>query len=270
MPDIRLVLTDVDGTLVTKEKLLTDRAKRAVQSLRDRGIVFAITSGRPPRGMAMLVEPLALDTPIAGFNGGMWTNPDFSLIEARTLPREVSEKTIALLGKAGLDAWVYSGEDWLIHNKDAPHAAREEWTVKFPPRVVKDFGAALDKAVKIVGVSDDLPRVEACEKQVQEALGDAASAARSQPYYLDVTHPQANKGFAVAWLAERLNVPLEQVATLGDQPNDVLMFKRSGISIAMGNASEAVRGAATHVSTSSEEEGFAVGIERFVLGEAHG
>jgi hydroxymethylpyrimidine pyrophosphatase-like HAD family hydrolase len=63
---------------------------------------------------------------------------------------------------------------------------------------------------------------------------------------------------------------LEQVATLGDQPNDVLMFKRSGISIAMGNASEAVRGAATHVSTSSEEEGFAVGIERFVLGEAHG
>jgi hydroxymethylpyrimidine pyrophosphatase-like HAD family hydrolase len=66
MPDIRLVLTDVDGTLVTKEKLLTDRAKRAVQSLRDRGIVFAITSGRPPRGMAMLVEPLALDTPIAG------------------------------------------------------------------------------------------------------------------------------------------------------------------------------------------------------------
>ena len=270
MADIKLVLTDVDGTLVTKEKLLTDRAKHAVQALRENGIVFAITSGRPPRGMAMLIEPLAIDTPVAGFNGGLWTNPDFSQIEARNLPRDVAEKTIAMIEKAGLDAWVYSGDDWLIHDKDAPHAAREEWTVKFPPKIVSDYGSALDTVVKIVGVSDDLPRVEACEKQVQEALGKTASAARSQPYYLDVTHPEANKGFAVEWLAKRLNIPLDQVATLGDQPNDVLMFKRSGMSIAMGNASEFVRGSATHVSESSEAEGFAIGIENFVLGAAHG
>jgi len=270
MPNIRLVLTDVDGTLVTKDKLLTDRAKRAVQSLRDRGIVFAVTSGRPPRGMSMLIEPLALDTPIAGFNGGMWTNPDLSLLEARTLAREVAEKTVAMLEKDGLDVWVYAGEDWLIRDQKAPHAAREEWTVKFPPKIVSDFRDALAHAVKIVGISDDLPRVEQCEKHVQLALGTSASAARSQPYYLDVTHPQANKGFAVQWLAERLGIPLDQVATLGDQPNDVLMFKRSGVSIAMGNAGESVRDAATHVSTSSEEEGFAHGIECFVLGDAHG
>lgn len=270
MPNIKLVLTDVDGTLVTKDKVLTDRARRAVQSLRERGIVFAITSGRPPRGMDMLIEPLALDTPIAGFNGGMWTNPNLSLIEARTLPREVAEKTVAMLEKDGLDVWVYAGEDWLIRDKNAPHAEREEWTVKFQPKVVSDFSNALAHAVKIVGISDDLPRVEQCEKHVQQELGTSASAARSQPYYLDVTHPQANKGFAVQWLAERLGIPLDQVATLGDQPNDVLMFKKSGLSIAMGNAGEAVRSAATHVSTSCDEEGFALGIEKFVLGDAHG
>jgi Cof subfamily protein (haloacid dehalogenase superfamily) len=268
--NIKLVFTDVDGTLVTKQKVLTERASRAVQTLRDRGIIFAITSGRPPRGMEMLIKPLALDTPIAGFNGGMWTNPDLSLIEARTLPQDVAERTVALIEKDGLDVWLYSGESWMIRDKNAPHAAREEWTVKFAPQVVADFRGALDKVVKIVGVSDDLPRVEACEKNVQAALGNSASAARSQPYYLDVTHPEANKGFAVNWLSERLGIPLSQIATLGDQPNDVLMFKRSGVSIAMGNASEYVRGAATHVSTDCEEEGFARGIERFVLGEAHG
>ncbi len=265
MADIKLVFTDVDGTLVTKEKILTERAIAAVKELRKRGIVFAVTSGRPPKGMAMLIEPLAIDTPIAGFNGGLWTNPDLSEIEARTLPRDVTEKAISLIEKAGLDAWLYSGNDWLIHKKDAPHAAREEWTVKFPPKVVADYGDALDKAVKIVGVSDDLDAVEKCEKAVQDALGDTASAARSQPYYLDVTHPEANKGFAVSWLSKRLNIPLEQIVTLGDQPNDVHMFKRSGMSIAMGNSSEAVRGAATHVSSSSEEEGFASGLERYVL-----
>ncbi len=270
MAKIRLVLADVDGTLVTKEKKLTERALAAVRKLDDAGIKFAITSGRPPRGMQMLVAPLSIRTPIAGFNGGMWVNPDLSLIEARTLPRDVAEKTIAMIEEEGLDPWVYSGEEWLIHKKDAPHAAREEWTVKFPPKVVEDFGDALDKAVKIVGVSDALDKVEECEKRVQEALGATASAARSQPYYLDVTHPDANKGAALLYLAKRLGIAPDEVATMGDQPNDVLMFRKSGLSIAMGNSSDAVKQHATHVTESSEEEGFAIGLERYVLDNANG
>jgi hypothetical protein len=270
MPEIKLLLADVDGTLVTKEKLLTERAIAAVRALRARGIKFAITSGRPPRGMGMLLEPLAIDTPVAGFNGGMWVNPDLSPIEARTLPRAVAERSIALLGEAGLDAWVYSGEDWLVHDRAAPHVSREEWTVKFAPRVVDDFAGALDSAVKIVGVSDDLARVEACEKSVQAVLGEGASAARSQPYYLDITHPEANKGFAIGYLAKRLGIATDAIATIGDQPNDVLMFRKSGLSIAMGNASEAVQKQADRVTASSEDEGFAKAVEQFILGGAHG
>ena len=267
MAEIKLLLADVDGTLVTKEKVLTPRAIAAVQALRQRGIGFAITSGRPPRGMAMLIEPLGIDTPVAGFNGGMWVNPDLSPIEARTLPRDVAERSIDLLQKAGLDAWVYSGQNWLVHDKEAPHVAREEWTVKFAPKVVQDFGDALDHAVKIVGVSDDLPKMEQTEKQVQDALGDSASAARSQPYYLDITHPEANKGFAIGYLAKRLGLPTDSFATIGDQPNDVLMFRRSGLSIAMGNASQAVQKQASKVTASSEDEGFAKAVEDFILGK---
>ena len=73
----KLVLADVDGTLVTHDKVLTDRAKQAVASLRSHGIGFAITSGRPPRGMAMLFADLALSTPVAGFNGGLIVSTDF-------------------------------------------------------------------------------------------------------------------------------------------------------------------------------------------------
>ena len=74
-----------------------------------------------------------------------------------------------------------------------------------------------------------------------EDLGDKASAARSQPYYLDVTHPQANKGTVVATLSKLLNIPPAQIATMGDMPNDVLMFRKSGFSIAMGNSSDEVK-----------------------------
>jgi hypothetical protein len=133
MPRISLLLADVDGTLVTEQKVLTERARAAVAKLHDRGIRFAVTSGRPPRGMAMLIEPLALSTPLAGFNGGVFTNPDLSVIETRSLAPEVARQAIDIIQHHGMDAWLYTGTDWQVHKKDAPHVAREGWTVKFEP-----------------------------------------------------------------------------------------------------------------------------------------
>jgi Cof subfamily protein (haloacid dehalogenase superfamily) len=262
---LSLLLADVDGTLVTRDKVLTERAARAVQALRGRGVRFAITSGRPPRGMAMLIEPLALDLPIAGFNGGLFVHPDLSVIEGQDLEAGAARRAAAVIRDHGLDLWVYAGNDWLLRDPGAPHVAREEWTVKFPPKVVADLDPALDHAVKLVGVSDDLELVARCEKAVQEALGDAASAARSQPYYLDVTHPQANKGGVANWFSRHLGIAEGEIATIGDQPNDVLMFRRSGFAIAMGNASLEVQAQADAVTASYDDEGFARAAERFFL-----
>ncbi|MBV1830548.1 HAD family phosphatase [Komagataeibacter sp. AV436] len=264
---IRLVLADVDGTLVTKDKILTPRAIRAVERLRERGILFTITSGRPPKGMKMVIDPLKISEPIAGFNGGMMVRPDFTVIEARTLPAETARKVIGIIRDHRADPWVYDGNDWIVSRLDAPHVAREQWTVKFPP-VVGDVEAKLDQVVKITGVSDDLDLMKRLEHDLQQALGDTASAALSQPYYVDVTNKDANKGGVVMALERLLGIPASQMVTLGDQPNDVLMFRKSGMSIAMGQASPEVQKQATYVSTSCEAEGFANGIEKFVLGEA--
>jgi Cof subfamily protein (haloacid dehalogenase superfamily) len=262
---ISLLLADVDGTLVTRDKILTERAQSAVQRLHRAGVRFAITSGRPPKGMAMLIEPLALDTPIAGFNGGMFVRPDLSIIEGRTLAPDAAARTVDLILDHGLDAWVYAGNEWLIRDPKAPHVDREAWTVKFPPKVVRDFGGVLDQAVKIVGISDDYDLVKRCEADAQKALGDRATAARSQPYYLDVTHRDANKGFVADYLSRSLSIPSAEIATIGDQPNDVLMFKRSGFSIAMGNSGDDVKRQASAITDSNDDDGFAKAIERFIL-----
>ena len=265
-PSIRLLLADVDGTLVTEEKVLTERAKAAVAALHARGVSFAITSGRPPRGMAMLVEPLALTSPIAGFNGGVFTHPDLSVIETRALAPAVARQAIDIIRNHRMDAWLYTATDWQIYAKDAPHVAREAWTVKFEPTVVPRFSDAdLDRAVKIVGVSDDHDLVAKCEADVSSAIGDQATAKRSQPYYLDVTSPAANKGAVVDQLTETLGISADEVATIGDMPNDVLMFRRSGFSIAMGNASDDVKAQATAVTDSYNDEGFAKAVERYLL-----
>ena len=219
-PKISLVLADVDGTLVTKDKVLTPRAAAAVKALRTAGIAFAITSGRPPRGMSMLIEPLALQTPIAGFNGGLFVNPDMTILEQHVLAADAAKLAMDVILRNTMDVWVYSGNDWFIRNADAPHVAREQWTVKFPPTVVANFDGLLGSVTKIVGISDDYDLVARCEKDAQEALGANASAARSQPYYLDVTHPDANKGTVVTTLSKRLSIPANEIATIGDMPND--------------------------------------------------
>src|SRR5499427_9982915 len=176
---ISLVLTDVDGTLVTEEKILTPRAAAAVRGLHDAGIRFAITSGRPPLGMAMLFDPPGLDTPIAGFNGGLFVKRDLTILEQKTLPIDVAKEAIDLIRAHGLDAWVYRGNDWLITKADAPHVAREAWTVKFEPKIAADVGEKLDQVAKIVGVSDDHEKVRRCEADAQAAFGQRATAARS-------------------------------------------------------------------------------------------
>ena len=263
---IYTVIADVDGTLVTQEKVLTKRAIEAVLRLHDAGIQFSITSGRPPRGMAMLIEPLKLVQPLAAFNGGVLIKPDLAtVVDQKFLPAGIPEEVIKAIENHGLDVWLYTDTAWYVRDPNAPHVAREQWTVKFPPTVVKTFDGLLGRVAKIVGVSDDLERVAKCEKDVQVAGGEHVSAARSQPYYLDVTHPQANKGGVVLAMSRLLNIPTAEIATIGDMPNDVLMFAKSGVSIAMGNASAEVKAAATYVTASNEDEGFAKAMEEFVL-----
>ena len=263
---IRMVIADVDGTLVTQEKVLTERAANAVSHLRQAGIEFSITSGRPPRGMAMLIDPLSLSQPMAAFNGGVLIHPDLAtVVDQKLLPAGVPEKVIKAVEDHGLDVWLYTDTGWFVRDPGAAHVAREQWTVKFPPTVVKTFAGLLGRVAKIVGVSDDYDRVAKCEKDVQQAGGEHVSAARSQPYYLDVTHPQANKGGVVLAMSKLLNIPAAEIATIGDMPNDVLMFEKSGVSIAMGNASREVQASATYVTSTNEDEGFAKAIEGFVL-----
>src|ERR1700761_1676076 len=262
---IKLLLADVDGTLVTPDKVLTDRAVDAVRRLGEAGILFAITSGRPPRGMSMLIEPLNLTTPIAAFNGGILVNPDMSVIEQRVIPEDLVAPVAELNKSFGLDTWVYRGADWYVPDPKGPHAARETATVRFEPKVMTSLDGLTSDVAKLVGVSDDLDAVAEASVAAHDKFGDHVAAARSQPYYLDVTHPDANKGAVAQYLSKRYDIPTDSIATIGDMPNDVLMFAHSGLSIAMGNASLEVQHSARRVPTSNADEGFANAVDKFVL-----
>jgi Cof subfamily protein (haloacid dehalogenase superfamily) len=264
--DIRLVLSDVDGTLVTNDKVLTPGAIAAAKALRQTGIALAITSSRPPHGMRMLVEPLDMVLPMAGCNGGVWVNPDLSVIEIHAIEADAARLTVDFLTKQGLDVWLYTETQWFVPNRAGPHVDREAFILQSEPAIARDFDyAQLAYAVKIVGVSDDHSLIAASEAAAAGALGSTVSATRSAAHFLDVTNPLANKGEVLASLARRLGLAPSQIATIGDMPNDVLMFAKSGFSIAMGNASAEVKAKACAVTDSNEQDGFAKAMQAFIL-----
>jgi hydroxymethylpyrimidine pyrophosphatase-like HAD family hydrolase len=215
----------------------------------------------------MLIEPLNITTPVAAFNGGLLVNPDMSVLEEREIPGSLVGPAARLNRSFGLDVWAYVGADWYVPDPAGPHVARESATVRFQPKILDNTGidALTSGVAKLVGVSDDLDAVARASTAAHDQFGDHVSAARSQPYYLDITHPDANKGAVARWLSRRFGIPSEAIATIGDMPNNVLMFAHSGLSIAMGNASPEVQRAARRITASNAEEGFATAVERFVL-----
>jgi Cof subfamily protein (haloacid dehalogenase superfamily) len=257
MTRIALVVSDVDGTLLTKDKTLTDRAKSAVARLHQAGIGFTIVSSRPSLGIRFLIEPLGITLPIGSFNGSSIVDAQFKPVEQHLIPAAVAKNALDVLNQFGVDIWLFTSDRWLTRHPDGEYVPHEKRAIRADPTIVTDFSLYLSAACKIVGASSDAALLARCEAAMQQAVGTQATAVRSQTYYLDVTPPGCDKGTFVQAMAKRMGISTDDVATIGDMQNDLAMFKTSGVSFAMGNATDDVKQQATHVTASNEDEGFA-------------
>ncbi|MHC8394748.1 HAD family hydrolase [Pseudomonas sp. LB3P93] len=263
---IRFLLSDMDGTLLLPDHTLSQRTIEAVRSLREAGVLFSLATGRPPKAMLQQIEALGVDLPTAAFNGGTIVNPDGSLLVAHYLPATAALTALALFAdQPDVEVWVFSGGDWLLKDPNGPMVPREQHGLGYPPVVVESFEPFLTRIDKIVATSHNTQLLIELEAQLLPKVEGQAQVSRSQPVYLDVTAMQANKGTALATLAEFLGVPLEQTAAMGDGGNDPAMFHRAGLSIAMGQAEEAVKRQADVVTGANTEDGAAQAIEQYIL-----
>ena len=175
-----------------------------------------------------------------------------------------------MLNQFGVDIWLFTNEAWIIKRDDGKYVPHERHTIQHDPVQTDDFTPYITSACKIVGASADPALLAACETAMQKALGNEALAVRSQTYYLDITPPGQNKGTFVQAMASRLGIATDAVATIGDMQNDLAMFKVSGLSFAMGNATDDVKRQASQVTASNEDEGFAGAIEMILRNNAGG
>jgi len=261
MTRIALVVSDVDGTLLPRDKILTEGAKNAVRALREAGIGFTIVSSRPTIGMGFLIEPLGIRLPIGAFNGSSIVDPQLKPIEQHLIAPAVAQRSLDVLNEFGVEIWLFTNDRWYARDPDGEYVPGEKRAIKADPTAVADFTPHLSGACKIVGASSDAALLARCEAAMQQTVGTEATAVRSQTYYLDVTPAGHDKGTFVDAMARRLEISADAIATIGDMHNDLPMFARSGVSFAMGNAADDVKQRATHVTDTNERDGFARAIE---------
>lgn len=261
-------MSDVDGTLVQPDKSLSPGTVAAAARLQQAGVPLAIVSARPPRGMAWITEALKLDAPYAGFNGGMAVRRDGSVVEWNPADPGAVRTALELFARRGVDAWLFTQDEWLVRDPAGAYVEHERHTVRFEARVVDDFAPFVESVGKLVGVSADAALLADVERELQGLVGERATAHRSQTYYLDLTHARANKGYAVEALARHQGVAPEEVAVLGDMANDIPMFRVAGYSVAMGNGSDEAKRAASAVTGANGEDGWAQAIDRLILPRA--
>lgn len=263
--DIDFVVSDIDGTLITPDKQVTASARAAIDALRAAGAMFTLVSSRPPLGMARIARAVDLDQPFAAFNGAAVVTPDLQPLRRISLAADTARRVLAVLAAHDVSAWVFNGDDWVITAPDGPRVDNERRTVGYGPVIAHSFDGHLQAVGKIVGVSDDHPRLAQAEAAVRVALGADGIAMRSQAYYLDITPPGADKGAAVLALCDLLGVDPKRTAVIGDMANDVAMFGVAGLSVAMGQAPDDVKAAASAVTAANTQEGFARAVEEIIL-----
>jgi Cof subfamily protein (haloacid dehalogenase superfamily) len=263
---IKLVVSDVDGTIVGTDKSLAQSTIEAAKRLQQAGVKLSVVSARPPRGLAYIQETLGLTGPLAGFNGGRMLGPDGAVLSEHLVPEAAARTALALFMARGVFTFVFSGDDWLVLSMDGPHVEHEQHTVRFDPVVVDSFEPYVGKVSKMVGVSDDEPFLAGVETELQRLIGDAATVKRSQTYYLDLTAKEANKGNAITLLAEVEGIDVSEIAVIGDMENDVPMFAVAGFSVAMGNATDTVKGKAKASATGdNDHDGWAAAVDSLIL-----
>ncbi|MTV50320.1 Cof-type HAD-IIB family hydrolase [Heliobacillus mobilis] len=268
MPNIRLVAIDMDDTLLTPDLQVAPAVRNAIEEAQRRGVLVTLATGRMFRAAIPFARQLGIDLPLIVYQGAMVKEAgNDELLYHVPVPPEPAREIVDLLKEEHLHINLYI-DDHLHMEKIDPEAFGYIGLAKVPVTLTKDHGALLEKGsttkILAIGDPDHLTNVE---EQARQKWGGAIYITRSKPYYLEFMNRNAGKGSALAFLADRLQIPREATMAIGDSYNDLDMLKYAGVGVAMGNGVEEAKAVADWVTTTNEDDGVAVALRRWVFGE---
>jgi len=273
---VSLIAMDMDGTLLNKRQQMPGENIAAMKRAAARGVHIAICSGRTASDVSFFLSDAGIvQCAVLALNGACClAQPHAQPYAVHTFAPETLERTTANLLSHGVTFACFQAARVVVLNND-PQVSRANWGthVARADRGAYAYGAEALQRYKAEGVCKivyvdreaDAPRIGQIRQQLLAVPGLTVTS--SWPDNLELMPQGAGKGAALMELAERLSVPREQVMAIGDYDNDLDMIRAAGVSVAMGNASARVKGAANHITLTNEENGVAAAIRRYALGE---
>jgi len=265
--NIRLVATDLDDTLLRNDRTLSKRVIRAIYQAREQGVHVTFATGRMPASTRPYVEQLGIDVPIITYNGAMIQEAlSGEVLYRKVIPVEIAREVVDWLLSQGSHLHVYRQDQVFVHKMNS--WSREYSRAIRVPVEEMDLLRLLEQeeegAEKILMFGEN-KALEAWGERIREKFSGQVHITRSKPHFLEIIHPEVNKGVALTALAKRLEIGQDEVMAIGDNLNDLEMIRYAGLGVAIGNARQEVKDVANAVTTSNEDDGVAQAIEQYVL-----
>jgi Cof subfamily protein (haloacid dehalogenase superfamily) len=267
--DIKLLVLDIDGTIAGKSNEVSETVKEAIQAVQAKGIQVAIATGRMYCSALRFHALVGSQLPLVAYNGAWIQNPlTQEMVQHLPVSGELALQLLEYFeSQPDFEVYLYIG-DRLYVRQITSHVERYARRSEVEPITVKDLREILTaESTKVLSVSLE-------PKTIKKVVGDLRQRfspleihlTQSTINYLEATHPHANKGIAIRYLAENiLGFKAENVMAIGDHYNDVEMLAYAGLSIAMGSAPQAVQDIVKWVAPDVEQEGVAVAIKKFLF-----
>ena len=265
----KLIALDMDGTLLTTDKKVSERTEAAIKAAEGKGVKIVLASGRPLIGINRYLEELELikgEDYVLSFNGGLVQNTKTEEIVSKVSLKGSDLKYIYEISKQlNINIHAFSAKDGLITPRNSQYTYHEA-EINGIDINIKDFNEVDDEEdiIKVMMIDPQEildPAIERLPKEVYEKY----SVFKSSPFFLEFTHKEVDKGLGLKRLGEYLGIKKEEIIACGDAGNDLSMVKYAGLGVAMDNAVSEVKEAADYITASNDEDGIAKVIEKFIL-----
>lgn len=259
---VKIIFSDIDGTLITNQLIVTQRTRDALIRAVEKGIYFVPVSARMPEAIKPIIKDFLPKTPIISYNGAFIQDENGKEIDSSPMPVHDGLEICEYLEDRHPEiAWnVYSGEKWLSQDRSNKWIAREEEVVGIPSQESQlgDLKQLPEiHKLLLMGEPDNILAVEEVLKHCYPDL----SIAKSYPYYLEIMASGIQKGKAVEQLSAHYGVPITETIAFGDNFNDLDMLEVVGQGYVMANGPEAVREAIGRITADNNSDGIALVVE---------
>lgn len=258
---IKLVATDIDGTIFIPEKEFTLGVKECIKRLSKAGIKVVLVTGRMNAAATKIAKDLELDTPVVSYQGGLVTENGKKLYE-RYLTEEQTERILNWAKEENIHINLYN--DDILYSESDCYEVQRYCNNLHTERTIKSFDEIKkDKINKLLAIDYSNPdRITRYEKELQNIFPDLYIV-KSTPYFLEFSNPEASKKCAVEFLQNYWGLKKEEILTIGDQNNDIALLQAGGLKIAMGNATDELKEIADYITDSVYEDGFVSAMKRY-------